>query len=143
MKRILYLALVMVVALFTSCNKEETVTLVGSWEATDASYKVYLGDMLISEGNENVNGTLGEMSLTFNKDNTFVMFSSSEEDGEYSEPGTYKLEGSALTLTYIDETIEFTVVELAARKLVLGMTQEENMEGMTVKIDVKLNFIRK
>ncbi len=143
MKRILYLAFAMVVALFTSCDKEEAVTLVGSWEATDVSYVLYLGDVPIQEGSENVSDTVGDMGLTFHKDNTLEAYSTDEAGEVTRETGTYKLEGSKLSINLTDEILDFTVVELTAQKLVLGMTQVESMEGMTIKVEIKLNMKRK
>ncbi len=125
---VLFVALVMSV----SCTKDDISSgdLVGTWEATEVTVKMTIDGKSQSA---TVEMGPGEMIWSFYSDGTTEIDSDLLE--LYGE-GTYKVNGSTVTITIEGDPQDFTIKKLESKKLVLYMTYVED----GVKVEMTMSF---
>lgn len=103
MKKRMMLLLAMILTIFAlaGCGGEKTSPAVGTWKATTVSVSgvsVDVDEYLKQSGNEDV-----KMEMVLNKDNSMSI----DMAGQTGE-GTWKLDGSTLTLTIDGDSLDTT-----------------------------------
>lgn len=88
------------------------------------------------EANFQADADLGDITIEFKSDNTYVSSSPDEED----ETGTWSLSSDGKTLTVDDQT--FKITSLTKTQLVATLSEEETQEGVTIKIEVEYTFTK-
>ena len=130
MKKILYfLLLSTMVVYFTGCKdkKDEEVTLeiseanlIGKWNFDKYEEGEYIDGKL--DYNESGKGE-GEYYI-INADHTYIDY-----DGEYTEKGTWKLNGKLLIFNSVENEEEYTILKLTTSELVLYGEDREDSEN--------------
>lgn len=156
MKKVyLYLA-VALVALFTitSCSDDEKAgpeptkdVFLGKWDLKTMSSKLYInGDLVEDQKEQSVEGIM-TLKFDFKADNKvdYYMYAPATEDREevkVDASGTYKKNGTELTVTIQEEDMLFKIEGNDVDNLKLMQSIEFKFDEATLKQDVTFNFKR-
>ena len=132
----LFLGVLSVMSL-SSCSKDDMneKNIVGNWQSTSITVKVYEAGKLVSDRTENcVDYYIG---FNFKSDGTgqFVL-----HEGDETETAqiTWVLMGDKLMIS--DGDITFDVISISGSLMVLEMTEEDTYDGIKYKYVVSFNF---
>ncbi|MBE6241368.1 MAG: hypothetical protein E7115_07745 [Bacteroidales bacterium] len=133
MKRIFILTVLMAVLGLTSCEKEPSKAIIGTWEAVKVEANVLGVNM-----NYNMSDLNTRMELTFKKDGTGTILTASEKKSE-TTAFEYSVTGDKLSL--IEEGSTSGISVSFDKKT---MTMELNGERFGLgNSDVKVHFVKK
>jgi len=133
MKRIFILTVLMAVLGLTSCEKEPSKAIIGTWEAVKIEANVLGVNM-----NYNMSDLNTRMELTFKKDGTGTILTESEKKSE-TTAFEYSVTGDKLSL--IEEGSTSGISVSFDKKT---MTMELNGERFGLgNSDVKVHFVKK
>ena len=132
MKKLFFLTAILAVLGLSSCKKDPSKTIVGTWEAVTVDMTID-GETLTVD----IADTGASLELTFNEDGTANAYMEAEGEGE-STPFTYEVKGNILKLTQEGETVDISItIEKNTMTLEIGEDLLEE-EG-----SIKLHLRRK
>ena len=132
MKKLFFLTAILAVLGLSSCKKDPSKTIVGTWEAVTVDMTID-GETLTVD----IADTGASLELTFNEDGTANAYMEAEGEGE-TTPFTYEVKGNILKLTQEGETVDISItIEKNTMTLEIGEDLLEE-EG-----SIKLHLRRK
>ena len=155
MKKLFFSVCAASLLLFSACSKdddEKNVSemstteikslIVGTWDLTQMKYsETYEGEE--DHGTETPED-LGLQGYIFNDDNTFTKILQ-EGGNEYPFNGSYRIEGSILTLTFYDDPHNelYTIERLTKNELILFETDEDESSEHSYYCEYRYYFEKK
>lgn len=130
---VLFLSIVTLGLTVSSCSHDDdqdTTSIEGKWEITKIGVIIGGQETLADYVNQN-NCTIP--TIEYKTDGTFIDITSDYWDSQcstYQETGTWKKDGSTLTLKYEDDDEKLEIMELTNSTLKVKMTYSE--EGISV-----------
>jgi hypothetical protein len=141
MKKIITLVFITIIttAVFISCKKEETTSLLGKWNATKEFYTEYKNGAIITS-DTTLYGVVDKISLEFASNGTGKL-SYNEGNNILTDVFTYKTEGNNL-IVYIDGDTSTNTYTLTSKQLTLYSSEENESEGDLYKWEYKMFLTR-
>ena len=103
MKKLFFLTAILAVLGLSSCEKEPSKAIVGTWEAVTVDMTID-GETLTVD----IADTGASLEFTFNEDGTASVYMEAEGEGE-TTPFTYEVKGNILKLTQEGETVDISI----------------------------------
>ena len=135
-KNMILTALLVVGTLFTSCSNDDInqeTSIIGTWLEISVTGEFIKNS--ISEGveREEVIDENNFSRITFNDDDTFLIFYSDDFNGEVETStlsGTYTIEDNIISFFYVDQQgSEIDTFSLIDNKLIITLTEEYMSNG--------------
>ena|GEM_PF-6398243 len=138
---VLVMALMTFTMLFTSCKKDDSELILGTWTLNNAkSYIDYTqGDIHEREAAADEDGVV---TFSFHSDNTLALIYRYDDGDEGIETVWYTVADGKLTLTMDGEKEVLNIEKLDKKNLILGMTESETIDSVLCTESIHLEFTR-
>lgn len=130
MKKLFFLTAILAVLGLSSCKKEPSKTIVGTWEAVTVDLTID-GETLTVD----IADTGASIELTFNEDGTASAYMEAEGEGE-TTPFTYEVKGNILKLTQEGETVDISIT-IEKNTMTLEVGEELLEEEGSIKLHLR------
>ena len=137
--KILFTSILLIVLFISSCKKDEELSkkdlIAARWQGEKITSSATLNGVSVPVEDEDISGTF----IDIKANGTYT----SDDNGVFDGSGTWKLSNGDKDIILdegTDEEIVFTITALTSSDLKLSFTQEETINGSTIKVTVLADF---